>query len=96
MLLILTDGLDGLAIGPIITSALTLALLAYLAGHKEFSEYLYLPYIAHAGELSVMMSAIIGAGVGFLWYNSFSCASVHGRCWLSKPRWGNWSCFNFD
>ena len=67
----LTDGLDGLAIGPIITSALTLALLAYLAGHKEFSEYLYLPYVAHAGELSVMMSAIIGAGVGFLWYNSF-------------------------
>ena len=67
----LTDGLDGLAIGPIITSALTLALLAYLAGHKEFSDYLYLPFVAHAGELSVMMSAIIGAGVGFLWYNSY-------------------------
>jgi phospho-N-acetylmuramoyl-pentapeptide-transferase len=67
----LTDGLDGLAIGPIITSALTLALFAYLAGHRDFSEYLYLPYVAHAGELSVMMSAIIGAGVGFLWYNSY-------------------------
>ena len=67
----LTDGLDGLAIGPIITSALTLAIFAYLAGHREFSDYLYLPYISHAGELSVMMSAIIGAGVGFLWYNSY-------------------------
>ena len=67
----LTDGLDGLAIGPIITSSLTLAIFAYLSGHKEFSDYLYLPYISHAGELSIMMSAIIGAGVGFLWYNSY-------------------------
>ena len=67
----LTDGLDGLAIGPIMTSALTLALFAYLTGHIQFSGYLYLPYISHVGELSVMMSAIIGAGVGFLWYNSY-------------------------
>lgn len=67
----LTDGLDGLAIGPIITSAATLGLLAYAAGHKEISQYLYIPYIEGVGELTVISAAIIGAGVGFLWYNSY-------------------------
>ena len=67
----LTDGLDGLAIGPIITSSLTLAIFSYIVGHKEFSEYLLYSHVPYAGELSVMMSAMIGAGVGFLWYNSY-------------------------
>jgi phospho-N-acetylmuramoyl-pentapeptide-transferase len=67
----LTDGLDGLAIGPIITSAASLGILAYVAGHKELATYLYIPYIENVGELSVMAAAIIGAGVGFLWYNSY-------------------------
>jgi len=67
----LTDGLDGLAIGPIITSAASLGILAYVAGHKELATYLYIPYVENAGELSVMAAAIIGAGVGFLWYNSY-------------------------
>ncbi len=67
----LTDGLDGLAIGPIITSAASLGLLAYVAGHKELASYLYIPYIENIGELTVLSSAIIGAGVGFLWYNSY-------------------------
>lgn len=67
----LTDGLDGLAIGPIITSSATMALLTYVAGHKEISAYLFIPYIENIGELSVFASAVIGAGVGFLWYNSY-------------------------
>lgn len=67
----LTDGLDGLAIGPIITSSATMALLTYIAGHKEISAYLFIPYIENIGELAVFASAIIGAGVGFLWYNSY-------------------------
>lgn len=67
----LTDGLDGLAIGPIMTSAASLGILAYVAGHKEIATYLYIPYIENVGELFVICSAIIGAGVGFLWYNSY-------------------------
>lgn len=67
----LTDGLDGLAIGPIMTSAATLGLLAYVAGHREIASYLYIPYVENVGELFVLCAAIIGAGVGFLWYNSY-------------------------
>jgi phospho-N-acetylmuramoyl-pentapeptide-transferase len=67
----LTDGLDGLAIGPIITSAASLAVLVYASGHKELANYLLIPYIENTGELTVMAMAIIGAGVGFLWYNAF-------------------------
>ena len=67
----LTDGLDGLAIGPIITSATTLAILTYASGHKEIANYLYIPYIENSGELTVLATSIIGAGVGFLWYNSY-------------------------
>lgn len=67
----LTDGLDGLAIGPILTSSATLGLLAYVAGHSEMSSYLFIPYIEGAGELTVLTSSIIGASVGFLWYNSY-------------------------
>jgi phospho-N-acetylmuramoyl-pentapeptide-transferase len=67
----LTDGLDGLAIGPIITSSATFALLTYVAGHKEISSYLYIPYIENIGELSILCMAMIGAGVGFLWYNTY-------------------------
>lgn len=67
----LTDGLDGLAIGPIITSAASMGALAYLAGHRDLSTYLYIPYVENAGELLVIGSAIIGAGIGFLWYNTY-------------------------
>lgn len=67
----LTDGLDGLAIGPIITSSLSLGLLAYVAGHYEIASYLYVPYIDGVGEILVLATAIIGSGVGFLWYNSY-------------------------
>jgi len=67
----LTDGLDGLAIGPIMVSAATIGLFAYVTGHKDFSGYLFIPYIDGVSELTVFTSAIIGAGIGFLWYNSY-------------------------
>jgi len=67
----LTDGLDGLAVGPIMISAAALGILTYVTGHKEFSQYLYIPYIDGIGELTVLSAAIIGAGIGFLWYNSY-------------------------
>ncbi len=67
----LTDGLDGLAIGPIMTSALTFAVLAYVAGNFKFSGYLFVPFIKGAGELTIFAVAIVGAGLGFLWYNSY-------------------------
>jgi phospho-N-acetylmuramoyl-pentapeptide-transferase len=67
----LTDGLDGLAIGPTIVSAATLGFLAYLAGHIELSNYLLIPHVPDVGELLVLVSAVIGASVGFLWYNAY-------------------------
>jgi phospho-N-acetylmuramoyl-pentapeptide-transferase len=67
----LTDGLDGLAIGPIMVSAATMGLITYVTGHKEISQYLYLPYFEGMGELTVLTASIIGAGIGFLWYNSY-------------------------
>tara|TARA_B100001029_G_C15022395_1_gene431420 strand:- start:277 stop:1362 length:1086 start_codon:yes stop_codon:yes gene_type:complete len=66
----LTDGLDGLAIVPIMIVALTFALICYLAGNIIYSEYLYINYLPGAGELTVLCAAIIGAALGFLWYNA--------------------------
>ncbi|MBF0207151.1 MAG: phospho-N-acetylmuramoyl-pentapeptide-transferase [Oligoflexia bacterium] len=66
----LTDGLDGLAIGSVIISATTLGILSYVSGHKDIANYLYIPYVEHVGELAVLTSAIVGAGVGFLWFNA--------------------------
>ena len=71
----MTDGLDGLAIGPVIIAAGTFLILTYGAGTviKGFNiaEYLKIPYIAGAGELAVFCGALVGAGVGFLWYNTY-------------------------
>ncbi|MDH3640793.1 MAG: phospho-N-acetylmuramoyl-pentapeptide-transferase [Gammaproteobacteria bacterium] len=67
----LTDGLDGLAILPTVMVGAALGLIAYLAGHIEFSSYLQIPYIADAGELAVFCGALIGAGLGFLWFNTY-------------------------
>jgi phospho-N-acetylmuramoyl-pentapeptide-transferase len=66
----LTDGLDGLAIGPVITTAGTFMLLAYVAGHVKIAEYLEIPYVAGSGELSVFAAAMAASGLGFLWFNS--------------------------
>lgn len=67
----LTDGLDGLAILPTVMVAGALAVFAYLTGHIRFAEYLNIPYIAGSGELIIFLGAIIGAGLGFLWFNTY-------------------------
>lgn len=66
----LTDGLDGLASGAMIIAVGAFALIAYLTGHAQFSDYLQLHYIPGAGELSVFCGALIGGCLGFLWYNA--------------------------
>lgn len=66
----LTDGLDGLAVGLLILSGSTLAILTYVSGHAEFSRYLLIPFIPGAGELTIYCAALVGASVGFLWFNS--------------------------
>lgn len=67
----LTDGLDGLAIVPTILVASAFALIAYVTGHVNFSSYLHIPYIPEASELVVLCTAIVGAGLGFLWFNTY-------------------------
>ncbi|WP_293268927.1 phospho-N-acetylmuramoyl-pentapeptide-transferase [Neptunomonas sp.] len=67
----LTDGLDGLAIMPTVMVAGALAVFAYLSGHIRFADYLHIPYIAGSGELIVFCGAIVGAGLGFLWFNTY-------------------------
>jgi phospho-N-acetylmuramoyl-pentapeptide-transferase len=66
----LTDGLDGLAIGPVIIASLCFALIAYLVGHHNFAHYLQLHSIPNSGELSIICGGLIGSGLGFLWYNA--------------------------
>ncbi len=67
----LTDGLDGLAIGPVMICGATYLVFAYLAGHLKLAQYLQISYVAGAGELSVVCGAMLGAGMGFLWYNAY-------------------------
>jgi len=67
----LTDGLDGLAIGPVTINAATYMLFAYIAGHATLSAYLQIPRVVGAGELAVICGAMVGAGLGFLWFNSY-------------------------
>lgn len=67
----LTDGLDGLAILPTVMVGAALGLCAYLAGNVNYSDYLSIPYVLGAGELVVFSGALVGAGVGFLWFNTY-------------------------
>lgn len=66
-----TDGLDGLAIGALVVNFLIFAVLGYIAGHMNFAGYLFIPYIKGAGELAVLCFALVGAGLGFLWFNAY-------------------------
>lgn len=66
----LTDGLDGLAIGIAIVVSLCFGIIAYLVGRVDFAPYLILPYVPGAGELTIVLAGTVGAGLGFLWYNS--------------------------
>ncbi len=67
----LTDGLDGLAIGPVMTVAGTYAIFAYLGGNVKIAEYLAVPHVGGVGELSIVLAAVVAGGLGFLWYNTF-------------------------
>jgi phospho-N-acetylmuramoyl-pentapeptide-transferase len=66
----LTDGLDGLAIGPVIMAAAVFGLIAYIVGNQVFTSYLYVHHIPRTGELSVLLAALVGASLGFLWFNA--------------------------
>ena len=67
----LTDGLDGLAIGPIIVAFSSYLIFAYLSGNVKTASYLQIPYVAGSGELTVLCGAVLGASLGFLWYNAY-------------------------
>lgn len=67
----LTDGLDGLAIMPTVLVAAGFALVAWATGNMNFASYLHIPYLRHAGELVIVCTAIVGAGLGFLWFNTY-------------------------
>jgi phospho-N-acetylmuramoyl-pentapeptide-transferase len=66
----LTDGLDGLAIGPVMVAALCFAVIAYLVGNALYSDYLQIHFVPGTGELVVLCGAVLGAGLGFLWFNA--------------------------
>ena len=74
----LTDGLDGLAIVPIMIAAAAFGLIAYISGNVNFSNYLQIHYVAGTGELSPLCGAVIGAGLGFLWFNAPPAAIFMG------------------
>jgi len=67
----LTDGLDGLAILPSVLVGGALGAIAYLAGHVEFASYLQIPYVAGSGEVVIFAGGLLGAGLGFLWFNTY-------------------------
>ncbi len=66
-----TDGLDGLAIGPVMTVACTYGVFAYLSGNANHAEYLGIPFVQGAGEIAIILASMLAAGLGFLWYNTF-------------------------
>ena len=74
----LTDGLDGLAIVPVVVAALSFGLISYLSGNKVFADYLQIHYVVGTGELTIVCGAMIGAGLGFLWYNTHPAAIFMG------------------
>jgi phospho-N-acetylmuramoyl-pentapeptide-transferase len=67
----LTDGLDGLAIGPVIVAATTYMIFAYVAGHIKIADYLQINYVVGSGEVTILCGTLAGAGMGFLWFNSY-------------------------
>ncbi len=74
----LTDGLDGLAIGPVMTTAFTYGIFAYVSGNARLASYLQLPYVPGAGELAIFCGALICAGLGFLWFNAYPAMMFMG------------------
>jgi phospho-N-acetylmuramoyl-pentapeptide-transferase len=84
----LTDGLDGLAIVPVMVAAGSFGMISYLSGNVLFADYLQIHYVAGAGELAVICGAIIGAGIGFLWFNAPPAQDLHGRHGFARARCG--------
>ncbi|PJA78891.1 MAG: phospho-N-acetylmuramoyl-pentapeptide-transferase [Nitrospirae bacterium CG_4_9_14_3_um_filter_51_5] len=74
----LTDGLDGLAVGPVIISAMAYTVVAWAVGNKLVAGYLLIPHIEGAGELAILTASIIGAGLGFLWFNTYPASVFMG------------------
>ncbi len=74
----LTDGLDGLAIGPVMIVGVTYAIFAYVSGHSRIAEYLQVSYVAGAGEMSIFCGALAAAGLGFLWFNAYPAQMFMG------------------
>src|SRR5262249_27894123 len=74
----LTDGLDGLAIGPVAIAAMTYLVFAYTAGHAVIARYLQIQYVPGAGELAVFCGALVAAGLGFLWFNAYPAQMFMG------------------
>src|SRR5262249_27936440 len=76
----LTDGLDGLAIGPVMVSAGTFLILAYVAGNAKYAEYLAIQFVPGSGTLAIFCGALIGGGMGFLWFNAAPAQLFMGDC----------------
>jgi phospho-N-acetylmuramoyl-pentapeptide-transferase len=74
----LTDGLDGLAIGPLAVTTVTFTIVTYVVGNKKFADYLLIPYVEGAGELAIFCGAMLGACIGFLWYNTYPASVFMG------------------
>ncbi|HUK56718.1 MAG TPA: phospho-N-acetylmuramoyl-pentapeptide-transferase [Nitrospiria bacterium] len=74
----LTDGLDGLATGPVAVAAVAYTIVTYITGHRIFADYLLIPYLEGAGELAVVCGALFGACLGFLWFNSHPASVFMG------------------
>jgi phospho-N-acetylmuramoyl-pentapeptide-transferase len=74
----LTDGLDGLAIGPVMTTAFTYGVFAYVTGNSRLAEYLQIQYIAGVGEVAIFCGALLCAGLGFLWFNAYPAMMFMG------------------
>jgi phospho-N-acetylmuramoyl-pentapeptide-transferase len=75
----LTDGLDGLAIGPVIIAFSAYVAFMYTAGNAKIAAYLSVPYVANSGEMTVFCAAVVGAGLGFLWYNCYPAMVFMGN-----------------
>lgn len=75
----LTDGLDGLAVGIVIMVAFAYSILSYVTGNIKFSHYLFIPYVRDSGELTVFCASILGAGLGFLWFNCYPASVFMGN-----------------
>jgi phospho-N-acetylmuramoyl-pentapeptide-transferase len=74
----LTDGLDGLAIGPVMTVAFTYWVFTYVAGNIKFATYLQIPHVPGCGEVAIFCASLIAASLGFLWYNAFPASMIMG------------------